>query len=244
MVLLSLGSACTLTAMALGIYYIPLFFEFTRADTALLSAVRLLPFIIVAIVSMMFSGATLPVHGRYNILYIASGIFMVAAGVCMRWLVHPETPLAHIYGFEVLLAIGSGLAQQTAYSIAVVDVISRAKGDPSEDISKAVCLINVAQIGAMAVALSVSGAIFENVGFTNLQNALASFGFSDADLREALGGAQSAILAVGGNETVRRLGLAAITAAINQVFVLVFVAGLLCLLAGVMMKWEKVDLSV
>jgi hypothetical protein len=247
MILLCIGTAATLASMGIGIYYIPLFFQFTRSDTALRSAVRILPFIIVVVFAMMFSGATLPRHGRYNVLYIASGVFMIVAGACMRWLIHLDTPPAHIYGFEILLAIGSGLARQTAYSIAVTKVISKAKGNPREDISKAVCLMNMAQVGAMAVSLSIAGCIFENVGFIKLRDALAGFGFSPSQIRDALGGADSGILAstaTHGGNLVRQLGLAAITEALNQVFVLVLVSGLLCLIAGLMMKWEKVDLTV
>ena len=233
--------------MAIGIYYIPLFFQFARSDTAIRSAVRLLPFIIPVVFVMMFSGGTMPLHGRYNILYIVSGAFMLIAGACMHSLIHPDTSPGRIYGFEVLLAIGAGLAQQTAYSIAVLEVMSKATGDPREDISKAICLINVAQIGAMAVALSIAGCIYENVGFIKLRDALAGFEFSESQIRGALGGAHSAILtSTGGskNEMVRQVGLAAITATMNQVFLLVLTAGALCFIAGLLMKREKVDLAL
>ena len=45
-ILLYIGAACTATAMAVSIYFIPLFFVFTKGDSAIKAAVRLLPFIV------------------------------------------------------------------------------------------------------------------------------------------------------------------------------------------------------
>jgi hypothetical protein len=54
--------------------------------------------------------------------------------------------------------MGAGLAQQSAYSIAA------AKVAPHE-IPAAVSFINIAQIGPIVIALTISGAVFQNVGF-------------------------------------------------------------------------------
>ena len=244
--LLTIGSFATRVPMAIGIFYIPLFFEFTLSDTAIYSAVRLLPFIIILVFAMMFSGATLPRHGRYNILYIFSGICIIVAGACMHSLIHFGTPTSHIYGFEALLAIGAGLAQQTAYSIGVMEVVSRATGDPREDILKAVCLINLTQMASTCISLSAAGCIYENVGFIKLREALVGFGLLDSQIRSALGGAYSTILAAtanGGSETLRLLALTSIVDAMNQVYLIVVVAGAVCFIAGLLMKWEKVNLT-
>ena len=63
--LLWLGTCTTSAAQFIAIYFIPLIFQFTTNDTALHSAVRLLPFITLWFVAMLFSGGALP----YNLAY-------------------------------------------------------------------------------------------------------------------------------------------------------------------------------
>lgn len=45
-ILLYIGAACAATAVAVAIYFVPLFFVFTKGDSAIKAAVRLLPFIV------------------------------------------------------------------------------------------------------------------------------------------------------------------------------------------------------
>jgi MFS family permease len=59
-VLISFGTGSAITGMFVPVYYIPLYFQFVQGDTALLAAVRLLPFVLVAITTNMVAGALLP----------------------------------------------------------------------------------------------------------------------------------------------------------------------------------------
>lgn len=110
MILLYFTTAATAASLAVTIYYIPLFFQFTKDDSVIQAAVRLLPFITLNIFFTMFSGALLPVFGIYMPWYVPSGILLLVGGVLM-YLVTSTTSTSAIYGFEILIAVGGGLTQ-------------------------------------------------------------------------------------------------------------------------------------
>jgi hypothetical protein len=112
---------------------------------------------------------------------------MIIGGTLM-FLIGPMTKTAAIYGFEIMIAVGSGLTQKIAYFIAA------AKVQPHE-VPAAIGYITIAQVGTMAIALSISDAIFQNVGISSLKAILAEYNFTDFQIRNALAGSQSALLA-------------------------------------------------
>jgi hypothetical protein len=102
--------------------------------------------------------------------------------------------------------------------------------------------MNVAQIGSVAISLTIAGAIFQNIGFIYLKDALLEYNFSDAELRAALAGAQSAILAHGDGIVVD-LAIAAIVKTISRIFALVIAGGAFTLVSACFMKMEKLELN-
>lgn len=59
-ILLNIQTAATVANIYVPLYYIPLYFQFVRGDTAVKAAVRLLPFILLLVCTNMASGALLP----------------------------------------------------------------------------------------------------------------------------------------------------------------------------------------
>lgn len=234
LLLLYFSTAGSASAMAVSIYYVPLFFQFTRGDTALEAAVRLLPFITIFVFFVMFAGSLLPVFGRYAPWYFPASVLMII-GAAFMYRVSPDTHTAAIYGFEVLIAVGVGLIFQTGYSVAAANV------DPS-DVSNTIGFINVAQIGSIAIALSICGALFQNLGFRHLSETLASYGFSEDVLRSALAGLESVVLNKEG-DVVRNMAISAIVHTIDQLYALVLAAGVLIFACACFMKWEKLELE-
>lgn len=234
LVLLHVATACSAAGTSVVLYYVPLFFQFTRGDNALEAAVRLLPFICTYIFSVMFAGALLPHLGRYAPWYLAGGAFMVA-GSSMMFTISPATSTQRVYGYEVLVAVGVGLSFQSAYGVAVAKVGPR-------QAPNAIGFINVAQTGTVAISLAVAGCLFQNLGFRNLQSALHGHDFSAADLRSALGGTDSKILRSAGEE-VARLVVDAVAHTIARNFAMVIAAGSLMLVTSVLMRWEKLNLN-
>jgi hypothetical protein len=234
MILLYFTTAAAATGLAVTIYYIPLFFQFTKGDSAIQAAVRLLPFITLNIFFTMFSGALLPVFGRYMPWYVPSGIVMLIGGALM-FKIDATMSTSAIYGYEILIAVGGGLTQQIGYSVAAASV-------KPHEVPAAIGFINVAQIGSIAIALSIAGSIFQNVGFSDLKAALAAYNFSDADIRSALAGAQSTILTQG-DQTVIGIAVTSIAGTISKLFALIIAAGALIIVSSIFMKREKLQLT-
>src|SRR5205085_11206009 len=59
-----------------AVYYIPLFFQFTRGDSAMEAVVRLLPQIILLVFTTVGSGVLLSMTGYYTPGYMFGGIFV------------------------------------------------------------------------------------------------------------------------------------------------------------------------
>jgi len=172
--------------------------------------------------------------GRYMPFYVLAGMLMIIGGALMHT-VDASTSTSAIYGYEVILAVGAAITLQIAYSVAVAVV-------KPEEIGGAIGLMNVAQIGTTAIALSIASSIFQNVGYIKLRTALEGYSFGPAELRAALGGAQSTILD-GGDAKVRMLAIDAIVDTMSQIWILTIVAGAVSIVSGLLMKREKLSLQ-
>ncbi|KAF2011453.1 MFS general substrate transporter [Aaosphaeria arxii CBS 175.79] len=230
--LLFIGQSCTSTVLAVAIFYIPLIFQFTRAESAVSSAVRLLPLVIINIVTVFANGYLLPKLKYYMPWYVASGVMNTIGGALFFGTLDRSTSNAAIYGYSVLLALGTGFTQQAAYSVAAVKAPNH--------VSDAIGFINTAQIGSVVVALTFTSLIFQNVGFHKVKDALSGLGFGDHEIRAALGGARSRIFESDSiSAAVRMQVQEGIIDAIRWSFITVLIAGVASLIAGVLMKREK-----
>jgi len=235
LVLLYLATGGAGAAQATTLYYTPLYFQFTRGDSALQAAVRLLPFICTFILFVMVAGGSLPIVGRYNLYYIIGGCLIVA-GAAPLCTIDETTSAGRIYGFEVLMATGIGLVFQNAYSVAVAKV-------PAKDQAKVIGFINVAQIGTIAISLSIVGSLFQNLGFSSLEKGFAGYPIPKEYIRSALAGRISPIFSSADPETIH-IAIVAIADTIRRIFGTVVAAGALIVISGLLMKFEKIDLDV
>lgn len=64
-------------------YYIPLYFQFVRGDSALTAAVRLLPFIILMVTFGFLNGGLMSKLGYYMPWYLTGGILTTIGGALM-----------------------------------------------------------------------------------------------------------------------------------------------------------------
>ncbi|KAL6821171.1 major facilitator superfamily domain-containing protein [Trichoderma sp. SZMC 28015] len=218
MLLLYFTTAAASSSLFVTVYYVPLFFQFTKNDSAIKAAVRLLPFITLNVSFTMVSGALLPVFGYYMPWYLPSGALMLIGGALM-FVVKPSTSVGAIYGYEILIAA------------------------KAHETSAAIGFINVAQLGSIAIALAISGSIYQNLGLRFLRDALREFDYSQADLKSALAGAKSVIL-THSDAHVRELAIGAIVKTISSLYGLVIAAAALTLVSAVLMRREKLQLEV
>jgi hypothetical protein len=234
LILLYINTSCAAAANAVTLYYIPLFFQFTRNDTALDAAIRLLPFICTFIFFVLLAGALLPIVPYYPPWYIIGSGLILAGGACMFTL-DATTTQTKVYGYEILIAAGSGLTFQNAYAIAAAKVAK-------EDKNSAIGFINVAQMGSTAIALSIAGSLYENVGFKFLKENLGQFGLLEPEIRSALAGLESPLLLTASGQ-VKELAVEAVARTISKLFAMVIASGALGLVSALGLRWEKLKLE-
>jgi len=81
--LLFIAAAGCNAAGFIPIYYIPVYFQFTRGDTALEAAVRLLPLIVLLSAAIMANGYLMSKLGYYQPWYLIGGALALAGNVLL-----------------------------------------------------------------------------------------------------------------------------------------------------------------
>lgn len=230
-VLLYIETAAGITTLYVAIYFIPVYFQFTNGDSPLKAAVRLLPFVAVAISTNLASGYFLGAIKVYMLIYIIAGVFLTIGGAFLTVHLSPYTSTGVIYGLCVVTAIGSGLAMLTGYSIASLTT-------KPENAGAALSKQNVSQLGGQVIALAIAGQIFHSTAVRNLQSVLSGQNFSEQDIESAVAGVQSKVLEqVHG--VLREEVIMALVKAMQKVFLLIPVAGGVMFLSALCMKREK-----
>ncbi|KAI6093850.1 major facilitator superfamily domain-containing protein [Hypoxylon rubiginosum] len=230
-VLLYIVTAAGATALFVIIYYVPIYFQFVNGDGAVMAAVRLLPFVCIAVTVSISAGSFLHLIKVYMAIYLIAGISFVAGGGPLMVYLDPSSGTGLIYGLTVIIAVGCGLSMTSAYNIATLT------SEP-EDVGAALNLQNVAQIGAQVIALAIAGQIYQSTGVRNLSTVLAGHGYTNSDIRDAVAGAQSALFSSLSGD-LRDRAVVAIAEAMQMTLVLVPVAGGIMLISALCMKREK-----
>jgi MFS family permease len=220
------------TAIFVPIYMIPIFFQFTRSDSALESGVRLLPYIFLMVFAVIGNGAILSAYGYYMPWYTLGGILVVIGGALM-FTVDDMTGVARVYGYTVLIGFGVGLFAQASFSVAQAVV------EP-EMIASAVGFITCAQISGVTIALAIANSVFLNKSQTTIQALLPDV--PTQEIQQAIAGAGSQFF---NNLTgpVREEVLQAIVSAMSKTYILVITAGALVIVLSLFMKRERLFMA-
>ncbi|KAL8910405.1 MAG: hypothetical protein Q9172_007842 [Xanthocarpia lactea] len=142
-VLLFIAGASGGAGIYIPLYYIPLYFQFTRGDTAIMAAVRLLPLDV-------------------------------------------NTSESAIYGYEVLIAFGTGSFVQASFAVIQTMVTPAGR-------SYGITLMLVAQLSGLTLGLSVAGAVFLNLAQNDLFAILTDV--PRQDIQQLVSGTSSALFA-------------------------------------------------
>lgn len=235
--LVTICSICAAMSYGVTLYYTPLYFAFTRGESPVEAAIRLLPFIGPFIVMIFLAGGLLP-RVRYYMVFYISGSILLLLGSGLWQLVHPDTAESRVLGFESLIGLGCGLIWSLGMPVASVLL-------PKSKQFDAAMLYNMSQLGAVGVALAIAGAVYQNVGRQFVQDAVEGLGLAltDHQYLELLTGVNSAFLVEMGqdNPALGPAVIEAVTAVIVRLFWIVFAAGLLSLVCAALMKFEALD---
>ncbi|KAI9703719.1 MAG: hypothetical protein M1836_007489 [Candelina mexicana] len=231
LLLFVLAAACN-TAAFVPIYYIPIYFQFTRGDSALDSAVRLLPLIFVLSATILTNGFLMSKLGYYQPWYIGGSILALVAAVLLSR-IDINTAQGAIYGYEVLLGVGTGAYIQAGY--AVIQAVT----DPA-DMFYAIAFMMVAQIGGIALGLAVSGAVFVNSAQNALMEILPNVAIEE--IRSAISGTSGAFFQTLPADLKTR-ALEAVVGSMQKVFIPVYTAAAVGLVGSLCLNRKRAFLQ-
>ncbi|TEY29568.1 hypothetical protein BOTCAL_0941g00020 [Botryotinia calthae] len=214
------------------IYFIPIFFQYTRDDGPLDAGIRLLPFIIVMVVMVFANGALMAKWGYYMPWYLFGGLLATAGSACM-YTVDLDTSLSRIYGYTVIIGAGVGMWLQASFSVAQAVV------EPAL-IGAAVGLMTLAQFAGITITLAIANSVFLNTSQSRILDILPNVPL--AEIQAAMQGS--------GTDFIKTLSpdqktavLGAIVKAIGKTYILVIAAGSLVAILSLFMKIEKLFVS-
>ncbi|GKT54567.1 MFS drug efflux pump [Colletotrichum tofieldiae] len=220
-------------AIFIPVYFIPIFFQFTRGDSAIDAAVRLLPFILVMVVVTLAQGGMLShpsgKFGLYMPWFTVGGVITVIASTLM-YVVETDTSTAWVYGASAMLGAGVGTYTQAGFSISQASV-------PEDMAAVAASLMALAQTSGINIALAVSNAVFLNRAETRLAKILPDTVTED-QIQLAIAGVGADFVTTLPPQMQQEI-LEAIVEALNLPYILVITAGSLVLVCSVLMKRER-----
>ncbi|KAK5661227.1 hypothetical protein OQA88_11120 [Cercophora sp. LCS_1] len=221
-VLLFCCAAAVSTAGFIPIYFVPLYFQFTRRDSAITAAVRLLPLIFVLSAAILANGHLMARWSYFQPWYVLGSVLALVGGVLLSRIT-VDTPESHIYGFEILLGLGTGCFVQAGYAV-IQSVV------PPAEMAYAISFMMLGQLGGIAFGLAIAGAVFVNDAVAGLSKVIPNA------TREEM---QLAISGTSGSywekipENLREPATNAIVAALQKVFIPVYVGAAVCLVLSV-----------
>lgn len=219
MVVLFLEVACCATCVFVPVYFLPLYFQFVKTDSPILAGVRMLPYVAFQSAIGILSGLVVGKTGYFVPWYIFAGVLCIA-GSALLYTVDQYTPLARIYGYEILLGLGSGAATQLTFAVASIKV---APGD----VGRSTGWEAFAQLGGPTVTLGMAQAVFVN----RAQSAVAALlpGLSAAEVSGIISNPDSPLLR-GQKPEVQLQVVDAVVRAMSNAYIICLVAGCLVLL--------------
>jgi len=233
LLVLFIQSAALGAPIFIPVYFIPLFFQFTKGDTALEAGVRLLPFICLLVFFCILNGGVMGKEGHYAPWFIVAMVFIVT-GSALMFTVDEKTGTSRVYAYSAILGIGSGIVVQTSFIVAQAVV-------PRSDMSLAVAFINIAQIGGLAISLCLANSVFLNVAKNKIHHILPNVNIEL--IKSAISGTNSVYLKSLSPELQQRV-LHAIVESISDTYILCIAAGALGFVLSLTMKWERVFLTM
>lgn len=209
-------------------YYIPLYFQFAREDSALRAAVRLLPFIAMAVSFCVISGALMPKFGYYMPWY-TWGSALVIIGSALMYTVDANTSPSHVYGYTVLLGIGAGSYLQAGYAIVQMLV-------PTEEVGNAVGFMSVSQDLGIVFILAMAGTVYQNLALKRLTPLLA--GRPASDVMQVIAGTSNPVFKSLDPELQKRV-IGEITRSLSAVWAILIGVGALCFILSLFLKRQR-----
>jgi hypothetical protein len=168
-------------------------------------------------------------------LYFVGGILITIGGATM-FTVSIDTHVANVYGYSILLGVGTGLIFNAGYTVGGVRTMIRTGS--GQDVQRVMSMLNLSQLSWQLGSLLVGGQIFQSLAMKNLTDVLYGLGFSEEDIRSAVSGTQSTLFA-SLSPAKQKQATMALTDAISPVYIISMVTGAITVVCALLMRKEK-----
>lgn len=222
-------TSSALSIMFLTIYYIPLYFQFVKGESAIRSAVELLPFLATIITAILISGHLITGIIWYKVWFVAGSALSLIMSVCLHR-TNLDTQQNKVYGYLILGGTGTGLYAMNAGPLmsAIVD---------KEHAPDASTIFGCVDVICGAISVAVANSIFINRATHNIHMLLPN------TPRAAV---QQAIAGVGASLTSKlpqaqaQAVLKAILNAIKDVWIQMIATAALSLILSLSLRNERI----
>ncbi|KAL8886629.1 MAG: hypothetical protein Q9192_006450 [Flavoplaca navasiana] len=161
---LIIQTGCSISILFITIYYIPLYLQFVRGQTAIRAAVDLLPFLFTSVFAMLASGRLITNFGIYKLWFISGSSLSLIMCVCLYTL-ELDTSHAKLYGYLILGGVGTGLYAMNS-GPAMSAIVAK------EHIKDAGTIFGCIDAISGAIAVGIANCVFINQATANIQRIL------------------------------------------------------------------------
>ena len=161
--ILIIQTGSSISVLFITIFYIPLYFQFIRGESAIHSAVDLLPFLVTAVFAMLISGRLIT-FGYYKYWFIAGSGLTLTMSVCL-YTTETDTSHGKVYGYLILGGVGLGSYAMNSGAIMAAIVAKEHVADASTVFGSVDTLCG-------AISVAVANSIFVNRATDAIQDLL------------------------------------------------------------------------
>ncbi|KAL4816742.1 major facilitator superfamily domain-containing protein [Aspergillus spinulosporus] len=133
-------------------YYMPIYFQAIRDDSALVSGVNFLPYILGQLVAAVIAGVLIGRLGYY-LPFAIIGTVLSAVGSGLFSMVSPTTPTVAWAAYQIIIGLGRGASTQPS-------LLAVQNGVAPDDLSTAMAILTFSQTFGGSVFLAVASVIF------------------------------------------------------------------------------------
>ncbi|KAE8147434.1 major facilitator superfamily domain-containing protein [Aspergillus avenaceus] len=214
---------CISAAMAIFVYYLPIWFQAIKNESATQSGIDNLPSLIGMVIFAMIGGGLASVIGYYTPFLLVSSV-LAAIGAGLLSTLKVDSSIGYWFGYQVIFSAGVGIGVQNALLVSSVAVAPA-------DMPMAATILTFTQTLASAIFLPVGQSVFQNELLANMLSRLPA-----ADAHSAL---QSGATGFRDQLTPAQIPLAllAYNEAISRTFYVAVAIASLSIFGPIFMRW-------
>ncbi|KAI0479725.1 MFS general substrate transporter [Xylaria cf. heliscus] len=220
----ALYNACQTSALYAAIYYLPIYFQAVKGDSAILSGVYLLPLILFQLVFAGASGGVVQKIGYTIPITLFASVFL-STGTGLLSLLQPDTPTARWVGFQILVGIGFGAGLQ-------MPIIAVQAAMDGEELASGIAFMVFSQAIGPAIANTLYNVIF----LASLPTEIAKFA-PDANVQAIIDAGASGFRSIVSPTDINGV-LVAYSNSLGRIYYLAVAFAAICGIASWGMGWN------